>query len=216
MEQKCICIHTVFFPSVSISWLKEFHSPSRHRCDFCKNETIENRNTILYLTSVFGVNGSPADSRTLTLQYWYSSESPADGNGDPFFYPCNQWPRGVSKGRALCMGFVRDNPNSCSSKIRLYIFSRYSVCSFTLISNVVWSLKWLFKSLSLWMEWRTLIEISLRLGRKWIKFIGFRVMKSYHKWMALRIYHVFHLYREENIPIKVPYVFCIMYSVTTT
>lgn len=89
---------------------------------FCKNETIENRNTILYLTSVFGVNGSPVDSRTLTLQYWYSSESPADGNGDPFFYPCNQWPRDVSKGRALCMDFIRDNPNSCSSKNRLYIF----------------------------------------------------------------------------------------------
>lgn len=29
-------------------------------------------------------------------------------------------------------------------------------------------------------------------------------MKSYHKWIALRIYHVFHLYIEENIPIKVP------------
>lgn len=29
-------------------------------------------------------------------------------------------------------------------------------------------------------------------------------MKSYHKWMAHRIYHVFYVYREENIPIKAP------------
>lgn len=64
----------------------------------------ENRNTLL---SVLGVNGSPGDSGTLTLQDWYSSDSPADGNEDPFFYPCNQCPRGVSKGRALCMDLVK-------------------------------------------------------------------------------------------------------------